>query len=419
MIYILLGALVLLAGLVLYIFSSVQDLDHSDGAGVGLIFIPIVGLMIVVLVVMAFLDATIFLIALAVLVLIGFIFIKVLGAISRDQWNYQSEVHQSRQAEQAYREAEQGLKTLAEEGPVSSEEYLHEEGKFEDYLDYFSREGCGNLLQFAPDDVRANRKLVSVAIKHPHLIIQTDWANRPTVVPTNSPLKHASSALRQDEALVLEAISFCADAYEFASDDLRADPDVYLAAISADLEETSYSYDQGGIEFRWDPAFDDSFYDDPVRLYEFLGELRATADSSWLGGHHDDMEGIRAHINEFYEQYFPEIFKNWEVVCQVFSNKSAWDSEELDPYGEYFPDWLYSNEDGVESRKSGITNREFILFAMENGYPDVIEHAADTLRTDKEIRSALKRARHERDEQNRLRNLGQKHLQKKRLEDLR
>ena len=97
------------------------------------------------------------------------------------------------------------------------------------------------------------------------------------------------------------------------------------------------------------------------------------------------------YINWKYKQYLPRMFDDWEVVCRVL-DADWWGKYHLDPYSEGFPESLYSSEAAVESRKTEISNRDFILFAIEKGYPDVIKHATEALKSDKTIHAAVARA---------------------------
>ena len=268
-----------------------------------------------------------------------------------------------------------------EEGPTS----------LDVYLDFLEREGCGSLLQYLPDDLRANEELVRAAIERPELALQITESNDPVVVPLDSPLRYASDELRQNRSLVVKAISFCAGAYEYASDELKADPEVYLTALHTDL---THSYDDSSRDIRWNPCFDSSFYKDSWHLYEFLGQLWASLDyqldtgMSWDDDYWD--ENKAEHIKEHYSEYFPSMFSDWRVICEVLTDEWWWGKKWLS-VSEYFPAALFANAKttgGVEQKT--ITHRDFFVFAINEGYPAVIDYASDELKHDEEIQARLR-----------------------------
>ena len=140
--YILLGILGLLSVLLLLLlsFSNTSDdpgygTEHSGTYMVGgLLFL----LIIVDLIFLAFSDFKSFLICLAILIVVGFVFNQIDRSRARAKWNSQDEVQQVEIARSEYDSALSELRGRLEEGPTS----------LDMYLDFLEREGCGNVLHY-------------------------------------------------------------------------------------------------------------------------------------------------------------------------------------------------------------------------------------------------------------------------------
>jgi hypothetical protein len=135
------------------------------------------------------------------------------------------EVKRVKQTRRRFKNLRSELKKLLKVEPGKEDRSLIEE--------YLSEEGCGNLLEMLPEHLRTDRALVRIAVASPDLeVVQRDARHTPFSAPVNSPLKYASPALKQDRELVQYAISECADAYTFASEDLQADNELHFSALN-------------------------------------------------------------------------------------------------------------------------------------------------------------------------------------------
>ncbi len=137
---------------------------------------------------------------------------------------------------------------------------------YEVFLDYIQRSigpqrryCCGDLIRFASEELRANRKLVLEAVKYPN-----ECEADTLLEPEGSPLEHASEALRNDREVVLWAILHSPDAFEFTSAELKADQIVYFSALTKAI-----TLGRNGP----DPQFPDRFYKDAENFYNCLRSL--------------------------------------------------------------------------------------------------------------------------------------------------
>ena len=336
----------------------------------------------------AVIDPISFLTVLTTMSLAGFGFFKLRDPIRAVRLNNHPAVKGSRgRAKLAYKEARRELEKLLGAGPQPQQRY-------EDYLDSIgnclAQDGCGNLLQYLPDDLKTNRELVESAIRFPDLEgREISENNAPSAQPVHSPLRHAAIALRKDRSLVLEAISSCADAYESASEDLKADPEIYLAALESAIFQAVdlHRPDNFILPEEWTPPFDSTFYEDSLSLAKFLGEFYSSL--SYCGEHDSTLALLKYHFGK----HFPKMFSDWSTVCYVLVEDYYWGwCEPTDGHPhevlECLPDSLSEWIDADNDCGGGlvITSREFILFAINEGYPGVLLHASDALQNDEEIK---------------------------------
>jgi hypothetical protein len=118
---------------------------------------------------------------------------------------------------------------------------------------------CGDLIRFASEELRANRKLVLEAVKYPNECVADTLLE-----PEGSPLEYASEDLRNDREVVLWAIWHSADAFEFASAELTADQVVYFTVLTKAITLGKHEVD---------PQFSNRFYKDTENFYNFLNSL--------------------------------------------------------------------------------------------------------------------------------------------------
>ena len=278
----------------------------------------------------------------------------------------------------------------------------------EEALEYVSRTGCGSLLQFFPENLRDDRLVVAAAIAQPDQEIVYDRGVTGPF-PTGSPLEYASSTCRQDRELVLEAVSFSAGAYNYASEELRSDPDIYLAAARAEIVQTEGWRSDHLIDCYTvacnklgEPNLNDSFYSDAVGLYEFVVGLERLIDSDNNSATDDIFDALYAeegpdawaHAGDNYEEHFLNMFQDWEVVCRVLGCMATSDdplpsffemykAKWSERYEAYAPENLYHDENGVKTDQ--ITNRAFVLYALKAGQTHVMNWVTDTLKNDPEV----------------------------------
>ena len=154
---------------------------------------------------------------------------------------------------------------LVEEVKNLSDEELNDFQRFWNYVDYpvgpNADECCGDIIQFASEELRANRELVIKAVRYPKI----DWSLW-HLYPIGSPLEYASEELRDDREVVLWAVWNSADAYLFASEELQMDATVYLSA----LRRARGEFDPANIPER--------LFEDSERCYEFLKSIGSDED---------------------------------------------------------------------------------------------------------------------------------------------
>ncbi len=176
------------------------------------------------------------------------------------------------QEEELLRDAQlaiDGKGELVEEVKNLSDQELNDFQRFWNYVDYpvgpNADECCGDIIQFASEELRANRELVIKAVKYPN----NDWSQWP-FHPIGSPLEYASEELRGDREVVLWAVWNSPDAYLFASEELQMDATVYLSAMRAAGEGFYLDFDPTNIPER--------LFEDSERCYEFLKSIGSDED---------------------------------------------------------------------------------------------------------------------------------------------
>lgn len=324
------------------------------------------------------------LLALAMLIGIG------LSSRPSSRAKYRSVVKQvNKEVNETRRYFEQSKSTL--------EDYLEiESGEVDRDLieEYLSAEGCGNLLELLPEHLRADRALVRIAVANPDLeVVQSDHSDASISAPVNSPLKHASPALKQDRELVEYAISICADAYTFASEDLQEDNDLHFAA-----------FDQYRVQHE---DFDGPYWafkqpEDKLAMYEYIGRyfhhVHNLDKDSNPGYMSSDVSFDE--IDELYGEFLPEMFADWRVMCRILSGGDDWEWDSLisgarnsggfqEHLENNLPSSLFGTYQPGDIDTYKVTNREFVLFAIKEGFPEVVEHASEELKNDKEIKGLI------------------------------
>lgn len=293
------------------------------------------------------------------------------------------EVKRVKQARRRFKNRRSELKKLLKVEPDKVDRSLIEE--------YLSEEGCGNLLELLPETLRADRALVKIAVASPDLeVVQRDARHTPFSAPVNSPLKHASPVLKQDRELVQYAISECADAYDFASEDLQADNELHFLALNQNRIQSQ------NFDARWPGPL---FPEDNLAMYEYIGDyyyhvynVDEDANPYFC---YSDVEFDE--IDTEYGKCLPEMLADWRVMCRILSG-DYWEWDHLlSGSRESFQGHLLNNlphslfgsyqSDNVETYK--VTNKEFVLFAIKEGFPRVIEHASEALKNDEEIKNLL------------------------------
>ena len=174
--------------------------------------------------------------------------------------------------EQGLRDAQLAIEEkakLVEEVKNLSDEELNDFQRFWNYVDYpvglDAHQCCGDIIQFASEELRANRELVIKAVRYPNY----DWSQW-RLYPIGSPLEYASEELRDDREVVLWAVWNSADAYLFASEELQMDATVYLSAMRAAGECFNLDFDPTNIPER--------LFEDSERCYEFLKSIGSDED---------------------------------------------------------------------------------------------------------------------------------------------
>ncbi len=201
-------------------------------------------------------SMTIVLVVGILLCVVAFVYLSILGFRNKGEVD-----DLSKHIKQAKNEKEQ----LVQEIKALPNEDLN---NYEVFLDYVQRSigpqhryCCGDLICFASEGLRANRKLVLEAVKYPN-----ECEADTLLEPEGSPLEHAADALRNDREVVLWAILHSPDAFDFASAELKADQIVYFSALTKAI-----TLGRNGP----DPQFPDRFYKDAENFYKFLKLLNA------------------------------------------------------------------------------------------------------------------------------------------------
>ena len=300
----------------------------------------------------------------------------------------------------AQNEGKREIEKLLASGSISDEKAI----------EYVSRDGCGNLLEFLPESLRDDRRVVSAAIAQPipGTVYYYHGMGAHTIEPVASPLEYASIKCRDDRELVLKAISFSANAYKHASQGLRSDPDIYLAAARAEVVQSncwgdSYVDCYTAVSNKLGkPSLNDSFLSDAVGLYEFVVGLERLIDYEYDAGEFAALFSEKLedwhHAGDLYDEHFPVMFQDWEVVCRVLGCMATTDdplpsffemykAKWSERYETYAPDNLYQDENGVKTDQ--ITNRAFVLYALKAGHTHVMNWVTDAMKNDPEVSKLL------------------------------
>lgn len=252
----------------------------------------------------------------------------------------------------------------------SKEEYI------ESIEELLSTEGGGELLQLLPEDLKHDRDLAMVAAGHPKGRL--------------CPLRHAAKELLSDRDFVLEAVSYDAETFRVAADELRKDPEIFIKALEGAEREGIDLKDRFNpvIPSNWTPEFDELFYQDSMRFLDFLARFEAVVSGyeSYYG------QGM-VFTSRHFGSRMSGLFEDWNVVRILFSKEFSryvpWSEYWQHDWGEYLPESVITyigDEDPDDSVLYQITNREFILFAIKEGSPEVLVHASDELKNDPELK---------------------------------
>ena len=136
--------------------------------------------------------------------------------------------------------SDRGLVLTAVKNYGASLEYASTEFRADrEFVEHALRDSCGRALQFASTELRADRQLVMKAVSAPcgctlcgdgmqqfFGVILIVGLFMPSLWKNHSPLQHASTLLRADKEVVSRAIRQDKSALEFASDELRSDPEI-------------------------------------------------------------------------------------------------------------------------------------------------------------------------------------------------
>jgi hypothetical protein len=407
---VLFGIQTVLTAFLVYLVWAVltRDIEPTSGMGIGILGVITIVASVLNVSLIGLTSFKTFLIVLVILTLIG----CVVFALARRMSAMEPKNREVNQIKDAQKKGEREIVKQLKRGVISHEEAL----------EYVSGTGCGSLLQFLSESLRDDRLVVAAAIAQPHREIVHTGLGDKRVEPSGSPLEYASINCRQDRELVLEAISFSAEAYNYASEDLRADPEIYLAAARAVVVQTDFLFDtsaSGGpcrdvFDMLGHPNVDEWFGSgDKLKLYEFVVALERLFDhycpleyaDSYISTD-DALDSVLGywgeegwdHAGDNYEEHFLNMFQDWEVVCRVLECKAATD----DPYPTFFkiykdkwserydtyaPGTLYQDESGMKTDK--IVNRAFVLYALKAGHTHVMNWVTDTLKDDPEVSKLL------------------------------
>ena len=88
-----------------------------------------------------------------------------------------------------------------------------------------------------------------------------------------------------------------------------------------------------------------------------------------------------------------DLFDDWNVLRILFSDdfsgrvRVSWNEYWQNDWGEFLPESVaIYKDDGGDWDLYEITNKDFILFAIKEGSPEVLAHASDELKDDPEIK---------------------------------
>jgi len=273
------------------------------------------------------------------------------------------------------RTARKQLKRILNEGRregQSEEEYI------ESIAECFLIDSGGELLQYLPEDLKRDRYLAEVAAYHPI-----------PACPRLHPLRHAAKELLSDRDFVLEEVcSYHPVVFPLIADELQNDPEIFIAALETAANNGINLKDPFNpvIPSGWGPGFAKSFYEDSERFLDFVSRFHDVVGSQ---------ESCPGQGMEFTSSHFGcwihRLFEDWNVLRILFSNDFSgpvsWNEYWQHDWGEFLPESVaIYKDDGDDWDLYEITNKDFILFAIKEGSPEVLAHASDELKDDPEIK---------------------------------
>jgi len=275
------------------------------------------------------------------------------------------------------RTARKRLKKILNEG---RREGQTEEEYIETIAECFSIDGGGELLQCLPEDLKRDRYLAEVAANHPI-----------PACPRLHPLRHAAEELLSDRDFVLEEVGpYHPVVFPLIADELQNDPEIFIKALEAAADGGIDLHDNFNpvIPADWRPRFAKSFYKDSERFLDFVLRFHeAVCRQEPCPG--EGMEFTSFHFGS----RISDLFEDWNVLRILFSHdfsgrvRVSWNEYWQHDWGRFLPESIATYKDNdSECNLYKITNKDFILFAIKEGSPEVLAYASDELKDDPEIK---------------------------------
>lgn len=276
-----------------------------------------------------------------------------------------------------FRAAREQLEKILSEG---RREGQTEEEYIESIAECFSIDGGGELLQYLPEDLKRDRYLVEVAANHPT-----------PACPRLHPLRHAAKELLSDRDFVLEEVCpYHPAVFPLIAYELQNDPEIFIVALEAAADGGIDLHDNFNpvIPADWSPRFGESFYEDSFSFLDFVVRFSdvLARQESYPG------EGMKFTSFHFGSRIL-DLFDDWNVLRILFSDdfsgrvRVSWNEYWQNDWGEFLPESVaIYKDDGGDWDLYEITNKDFILFAIKEGSPEVLAHASDELKDDPEIK---------------------------------
>jgi len=273
------------------------------------------------------------------------------------------------------RTARKQLKRILNEG---RREGQTEEEYIESIAECFSIDGGGELLQYLPEDLKRDRYLAEVAANHP--------------IPACTrlhPLRHAAEELLSDRDFVLEVVCpYHPVVFPLIADELQNDPEIFIEALEAAADGGIDLHDNFNpvIPADWRPRFAKSFYEDSERFLDFVLRFHEAVCRQ------ESCPGAGMEFTSFhFGSRILDLFEDWNVLRILFSNdfsgRVSWNEYWQHDWGEFLPESVaIYKDDGSDWDLYEITNKDFILFAIKGGAPEVLAHASDELKDNPEIK---------------------------------